>query len=204
MDVFDTFPLSWKTEFTAFARTAESLIDGCSVYQWADYYSNSDMKQIAPKFKSATCQLTEFYNFVRIENLPTSTPTCDEERINGLQTFSAIRRLPHTEFVNGVRFGLTRLKLSPFFSDLKSTTSIKLNGTILCYAAARVDRAQNENPFFDRVIGCAKKLLTISEYEKVIESACRYSLTNPDGSELNYELNVLQARVFNIKTFLRK
>ena len=109
MDVFDTFPQSWKTEFTAFAKTDESLIDGCSVYQWADYYSNLDMKQIAPKFKSATCQLTEFYNFVRIENLPTSTPTCDEERINGLQTFSAIRRLPHTEFVNGVRFGLTRL-----------------------------------------------------------------------------------------------
>ena len=95
---------------------------------------------------------------------------------------------------------MSLLDLRPFRQDRKHFTHIivektKLNGTILCYAAARADKAQTESPFFDRVIGCAKKLLSIYDYEKVIESKCHYYMVNPDGSELKYELNVLQGRV---------
>ena len=112
LEVFETFSPSWKTEFNSFCKTDASFVDGCSVFQWADYYSNLKIKQLAPEAISPTCELTEFYNFVRLENSPNIAPNCDEERINGLQTFSAVRPIPHTEFVNGVRYGLRCLTVA--------------------------------------------------------------------------------------------
>ena len=85
--------------------------------------------------------------------------------------------------------GLRYFQRSPkpwkiFFDPGKAT----LNGTILCYAAARADLSLKKTPLFDQAYECAKKSLTKEQLIEVLKIPCDFVISGPDGN-ISYQEN---------------
>ena len=82
--------------------------------------------------------------------------------------------------------------------DFPKSEKATLNGTILCYAAARADLGLKRTPLFDQAFECAKKSLTAEQFTEMLKIPCDFAISN-SGDSISYHETFVH-RKFSILT----
>ena len=81
----------------------------------------------------------------------------------------------------------TNLPLLQLVPDIEAT----LNGTILCYAAARADLDLKRTPLFDQAFECAEKSLNRGQLIDMLKMPCDFVISDSSG-DISYQENFVQ------------